>query len=191
MGAVNSLKYSPLADSIIGKKFRMKRDIQFAYDGYDQNYYIALWKNDPQPGNPKEGSFALQILCPIDFTITDVIKNWDIFNGTQITIKGKILNNIPLDNIGIIYEAIVTDGNTFGYADWQIKSLDGLTTKNIPDINFSINSVNDQCCTISLKTLDIDIVLYQSNLLYIPMIDGAIDYKSPIGYNSTFLEEII
>ena len=195
MGAKSSLMYSPLANSIIGKKFRTKQSVSLNYCGYGKIYYITKW-GEPSPGNPGDESFSLEVLDPIEFIITDVIINWDLFNGPLITIKAKILNNIPINIIGIVYEAFSEiktfhNGDNFTDRYWKIKSFDTLSTKHIPGIKFDNISNTEPRSTIVLNTSNLDIILYYFTLgLNIPKNNTGIDYKGIITNDGSILEEI-
>lgn len=188
MGSTVSIESSQLARSLIGKKYRAVIPICFGYTGCDKCYFISKWSDPPSSPslvNPGPGSFHMQIFSSVEFIVTDMLKQCDIFDGGDVVIKAKLLNNIKLENISNVYEEHSYLGENRSTDHWVKSSLDTLRTTKCPSIVKDNRNVN------YLKTSNLEITIdYHGLGLYIPKINDKVDLTGTIINNALILKEV-
>lgn len=108
MGPVQSLNNTILGQSLQGKCFRTKVPFKMFCFKYDPNCYMTISTSDvevPKIFNGSVAKFNMIIADPIEFTVLDIVKDWDTImedwsTGNQnIYLIIKLSKPIPLSNI--------------------------------------------------------------------------------------------
>jgi hypothetical protein len=172
MGSQQSIDNTVLGESLVGRKFRTKNSCCFSYCSYDNKYYITRWKDQSMLGNPKPGSFDLEVKSLIEFEIVSVMKTWGIDSGDFINVKIQITNNIPINMIGGIREAYLN------YRWTNRDTIDELKSSFLPAI-YESNLITDKLIC-GIYTYDFG--------FHFP---AKYDVNQPCVIEKYFLEEII
>ncbi len=102
MGSSHPINQTLLGRSLIGKRFMTKDHVCF-FCGHDKKYGVMEWKDKQYLGIAGVNSINLEIQSNIKFEIIDVSITTNK-GGSYVGIMIKILNNIPIKDIGKIVE---------------------------------------------------------------------------------------